>query len=416
MNAGAVRAELRRRVGDALPRLVDMTQRLVRVASPNPPSDTHEVAEVAASILASIPGGEIIRVEPNPRVVSLIVRIDSGRPGRRLVFNGHLDTFPLGEDLPWTASPLGAEIRGGRMYGRGVSDMKGGLACSILAVTLLAETRHAWRGEIVLTLAGDEENMGALGTGHMLDAYPIAKGDAVICGDVGSPMVVRFGEKGLLWVEIEAVGRPAHGAHVHKGTNAIDRLREALDRVKDLERLTVDAPAMVTEAIRRAMPISEAHSGAGEAETLQRLTVNIGTISGGISPNLVPTSAIAKADIRLPVGIGLRTVEAKLAEWLGPLEGVAWRATRRFEPSFTDPDHAVVRATAAAVEEVLGQRAAINMRIGGSDARWYRMHGVPTVVLGLTPFNMGAADELQLQQFEHRRQADQLQRSRCCEC
>jgi acetylornithine deacetylase/succinyl-diaminopimelate desuccinylase-like protein len=388
-----VRNALARQVDASLDGLIDVTQRLVRVASPNPPSDTEEIARVAEALLREIPGIEIETIEPAPRVKSLIGRIRSGKPGRRLIFNGHLDTFPVLEQLPWTVPPLGGLLKDGKLYGRGVSDMKGGLACSILAAKLMAENRGAWAGEIVLTLAGDEENMGSLGTGYMMEHVPHAKGDANICGDVGSPKVVRFGEKGLLWVEIEAAGSPAHGAHVHRGTNAIDRLRTALDRLKDLEDVPFQAPPVVTAAIAKAKAISEPLSGAGESETLQRVTVNIGTIEGGTSPNLVPTHAIARADIRLPVGITTDVLVARLDEWLGPIEGVTWRAIRRFEPSFTPPDNEIVRRTAAVAEEVLGEAPAVNMRVGGSDSRWYRPAGVPTVVLGLTPFNMGGADE-----------------------
>ena len=373
--------------------LIATTRRLVAVASPNPPSDTHEVATVAEALLREIPGMEVESIEPEPRVVSLIGRLKGSRPGRRLIFNGHLDTFPLLEHLPWTVAPLGGVLKDGKLYGRGVCDMKGGIACSLLAASLLARHRDAWSGEIVLTLAGDEENMGSLGTGYMMQHVPHALGDANICGDVGSPKVVRFGEKGLMWVEVEATGSPAHGAHVHRGANAIDRLRGALDRLKDLETVPFQAPPVVTDAIARAKPISEPLSGAGEAETLQRVTVNIGTIEGGTSPNLVPTHAIARADIRLPVGITTDVLARQLDEWLQPLEGVTWRAIRRFEPSFTEPGHEIVRRTADVAAEVLGETPAINMRVGGSDSRWYRQYGVPTVVLGLTPFNMGGADE-----------------------
>src|SRR5436190_9902970 len=329
-----LRSELARKVDASLDRLIAVTRRLVAVASPNPPSDTEEIAAVAEALLLEIPGIEIEVIEPAPRVKSLIGRIKGGRPGRRLIFNGHLDTFPILEHLPWTVPPLGGVLEDGKLYGRGVCDMKGGIACSLLAATLLAERRDAWSGEIVLTLAGDEENMGALGTGWMLEHVPHARGDANICGDVGSPKVVRFGEKGLMWVEIEAAGAPAHGAHVHRGTNAIDRLRVALDRLKELETVPFQAPPVVTRAIAKAKPISEPLSGAGEAETLQRVTVNIGTIEGGASPNLVPTQALARADIRLPVGITTDVLAAKLDDWLGPLEGVTWRAIRRFEASF----------------------------------------------------------------------------------
>ena len=388
-----LRNELVRRVEAARERLIATTQRLVAIASPNPPSDTFEVAAVAEELLRAIPGIEIERIEPAPRVVSLIARIRGKGPGRRLIFNGHLDTFPLLENLAWTVPPLGGVLKDGKLYGRGVCDMKGGIACSLLAATLLSQHRDSWNGEIVLTLAGDEENMGSLGTGYMMEHVPHARGDANICGDVGSPRVVRFGEKGLMWVEVEATGSPAHGAHVHRGTNAIDRLRVALDRLKDLEDVPFQAPPVVTAAIARAKAISESLSGAGEAETLQRVTVNIGTIEGGTSPNLVPTHAIARADIRLPVGITTDVLVTRLDEWLGPLEGVTWRAIRRFEPSFTPPDDEIVVRTAKVAHEVLGETPAVNMRVGGSDSRWYRPAGVPTVVLGLTPFNMGGPDE-----------------------
>lgn len=389
----SLRTELATRVDAARKDLIDITRRLVAVASPNPPSDTHEVAQVAEALLRGIPGMEVERVEPAPRVVSLVGRLKSNRPGRRLIFNGHLDTFPLLEQLPWTVPPLGGVLQDGKLYGRGVCDMKGGMACSLLAASLLAQHREAWSGEIVLTLAGDEENMGSLGTGWLLEHLPHARGDANICGDVGSPRVVRFGEKGLMWVEVEATGSPAHGAHVHRGVNAIDRLRAALDCLKALELVPFQAPPVVTAAIARAKPISEALSGSGEAETLQRVTVNIGTIEGGTSPNLVPTLAIARADIRLPVGITTDVLVAELDARLKLLEGVTWRAIRRFEPSFTNPDHEIIRRTAAVANEVLGEAPAVNMRVGGSDSRWYRLHDVPTVVLGLTPFNMGGADE-----------------------
>jgi acetylornithine deacetylase/succinyl-diaminopimelate desuccinylase-like protein len=391
--SASLREALAQRVEAARDRRVETTRRLVAVASPNPPSDTCAVAKVAATLLREIPGLEVERIEPEPRVVSLVGRLKGGRPGRRLIFNGHLDTFPIREDLAWTVPPLGGVLKDGKLYGRGVCDMKGGIACSLLAATLLAEQRDAWAGEVVLTLAGDEENMGSLGTGYMLQHIRHARGDANICGDVGSPRVARFGEKGLMWIEVEASGTPAHGAHVHRGVNAIDRLRRALDRLKDLEKLPVGAPASVTDAIAKAKAISEPLSGAGESDTLQRITVNIGTIEGGTSPNLVPTNAIARADIRLPVGVTTSELAARLDEWLRPIEGVTWRAVRRFEPSYTDPGHEIVRRTAAVASEVLGEPAVANMRVGGSDSRWYRQHDVPTVVLGLTPFNMGGPDE-----------------------
>jgi len=215
----------------------------------------------------------------------------------------------------------------------------------------------------------------------------------VIIGDAGSPMVVRCGEKGFLWVDIAAAGRPAHGAHVHLGVNAIDRLRAALDALSTLRDLAVPAPDEVTRAMAAARPVSEPLSGAGETATLARVTVNIGHIAGGTSMNLIPAAARAGVDIRIPVGVPASTVEAQLAAALAGIEGITWRVLRRTEPSYTPPGAEIVRAVSAAAGELLGRAPALNMRVGASDARLYRAAGIPTVVYGPTPHNMGGADE-----------------------
>jgi acetylornithine deacetylase/succinyl-diaminopimelate desuccinylase-like protein len=84
-------------------------------------------------------------------------------------------------------------------------------------MAVLADGRSARSGELVIALAGDEETLGNLGAQHVIDAVPDALGDAAIIGDAGSCRVLRLGEKGFLWIEIEAVGTPSHGAHVHLG-------------------------------------------------------------------------------------------------------------------------------------------------------------------------------------------------------
>jgi succinyl-diaminopimelate desuccinylase len=388
-----VRARIRTEVAAARDDLVRMTRALVRAPSPNPPGDVTAAADVAETLCREIEGVAVERFEPAPGIVNLVARVVAGEPGRRFVLNGHLDTFPLGDEASWTVPPFEGTFKEGRLYGRGVSDMKAGMAASILAARSLARHREAWRGELVLTFAGDEENMGSLGTGWLLEHVPHARGDAMLSGDVGSPRVARFGEKGLLWVRLTATGRPAHGAHVHKGVNAVDRLRRALDILSSTERLPVEVPAAISRAMEAARPVSEPLSGEGEADTLGRVTVNIGLVQGGVSPNLIPAKAAAEADIRLPVGIEVATVEAYLRRELALIEGVELEVLRRYPATFTPPDHELVRLTLAAAEETLGTRPVANMRVGASDARLYRLAGVPSVVFGCTPYNMGGPDE-----------------------
>ena len=133
----------------AADRAIALTQALVAVPSPNPPGDTRACAEAAAALIrAAVPGVEVALHATSDTVTNLVARVFGHAPGRRLVFNGHLDTYPVNEALPWTVPPLGGLLRDGRLYGRGTADMKGGIAASILALALLAEHREllAWRG------------------------------------------------------------------------------------------------------------------------------------------------------------------------------------------------------------------------------------------------------------------------------
>lgn len=374
--------------------LVPIARRLIAVPSPNPPGLTHDVAAEAAAILRThVPAAKITVHRASDEVSNLVAVVSGSAPGRRVVLNGHLDTYPLGDVSGWSVDPLAGVERDGLLYGRGAADMKGGIAASIVALATLADCASDWRGEAVLTLAGDEESMGTLGSAWLLAHVPQARGDAVIIGDAGSPMVLRFGEKGFLWVRITATGRPAHGAHVHLGTNALDRLRTALDAVDGLRSLRPSPPPGVPEAIAAAKPISEALSGVGEAEVLGAVTVNLGRIEGGTSPNLVPARAEAALDIRIPVGLSVAEVEQALVRALAGRDGIVLDVLRRCEPTVTDPQHPIAQAVRQAAAEVLGQVPAINMRVGASDARLFRQAGIPTIVYGPAPHNMGGVDE-----------------------
>ena len=387
------RARFAARVRAARERLVALAVELVRAGSENPPGDTEAVVRVIERALAAVPGLSLRRIVARAPVVNLVARLPFAAPGRRLVMSGHLDTFPVGDASSWTVAPLGGAIIDGRLYGRGASDMKAGLAAAVLSAALLADEGDHLAGELVLALAGDEETGGTWGTKHLLEAAPEVIGDAMLCGDAGSPRVVRFGEKGQIWLELEAQGKANHGAHVHLGVNAIERLLAALGRLLELRELPCELPEPVKRAILEAASVSEAVSGRGETETLQRVTVNIGTIEGGEAVNLIPAKARARIDIRLPPGLGTKAVISAAETALRGHEGIELKLISAAEPNVSDPEHEIVRLAAKSGEEVLGERVVHNMRVGFSDSRLFRERGVPSVVYGPTPHNMGGADE-----------------------
>ena len=380
-------------VDDARDQLVELTRMLVRMPTESPKSDTTEAVRLIADELAGQKGVEITTHTAREPIRNLVAKVCATTPGKRLILNGHLDTYPAGDHDAWTDGPFSGSVRGCRLYGRGSSDMKGGVACLIHAFRALAEMRDMWAGELCLTLAGDEETMGVLGSQFLLDTSEDARGDAMLNADVSSPAVPRIGEKGMIWIDVFARGKPAHGAHVHNGRNAIDALRLAMSALAGLPSLEVRPPDEVARTIECARPVSEPIGGDGEAEVLKSLTVNFGRIAGGHSANLVPDRAEASADIRLPMGVTVDEIESEICRLLDPLPDIRFEIVRRYEPTWTPPRDPVVTATVDACRRVLGSEPSVNMRVGASDARLYRAAGIPSVVCGLTPHNLGGPDE-----------------------
>lgn len=387
------REALIHRLDTCTDQVVSTCQKLIQTPSENPPGDTSKVAQLAAGILGEIKGADVALVTGREPFVNVVARIKGAASGRRLILNGHLDTFPIGDRSLWTVEPLGALVRDGRLYGRGAADMKGGIAASMVAFATLAQFRDAWDGELVLTLAADEETMGTWGSAYMLKTIPEARGDAMICGDAGSPQVIRFGEKGLLWLELKARGRASHGAHVHLGQNALDHLVQAVLKIQSLAHIPVDTPEAVSRAIERARTVSESLAGDGETRVLTSITVNLGFLQGGTSLNLVPAEASAALDIRLPVGTTVDDLIDEISELMRPLPDVEFRVLVRHEPTFSDPDADLFKLLVKNGTESTGVEPVVNMRVGASDTRIFRSEGIPSAVYGCTPHNMGAPDE-----------------------
>ena len=366
---------------------------LVTIPSENPPGDTQALAARVEAFLAALPGMEVRRVVGRAPAVNIIARLAGARRGRRLLFNGHLDTFPAGDAAAWNGSPFSARVEDGRLYGRGACDMKAGLAAAMMTAKLLAEERASLCGELVLTFVSDEETGGTWGTQYVLANVPEARGDAMISADAGSPRVVRFGEKGQLWVELKARGRSNHGAHVHLGDNAIVHLIEALSDLKAIGAMPCPVPADVMAAMREAQPVSEPISGVGEFNTLSTLTVNIGTIEGGIAVNIIPDRATARLDFRFPPGLTQALVEAEIGRRMQAYRQVEWQVLSSHEPNVTVPGSEIVQTVLRHAQSGSDGPVVANMRPGFSDSRFYRAAGIPAVVYGPAPNNMGGADE-----------------------
>ena len=115
---------------------------------------------------------------------NIVATFDAGQPGKHLVLNGHIDVFPVADDgRGWTQDPWGGELVDGKIYGRGVADMKCGTSASIWTYFYLPRHQERLKGRLTLTAVSDEETFGPYGARYLMEHHPEVHGDALLNGE-----------------------------------------------------------------------------------------------------------------------------------------------------------------------------------------------------------------------------------------
>ena len=184
----------------------------------------------------------------------------------------HLDVVPPGNG--WDTDPFKSVVRNGRIYGRGANDNKGQMASMLVLAKLLKDNESRLNGSFLLIGAADEEKGSDLGLKYLLDECGISADFAIIPDVAHNMKIIDVGEKGALFLNITSYGKQAHGSTPEKGTNAIWNMVELLNQLKNIkfQRLS--------------------------HELFSHPTLNLGTISGGATHNIVPAKCEVKLDIR----------------------------------------------------------------------------------------------------------------------
>jgi acetylornithine deacetylase/succinyl-diaminopimelate desuccinylase family protein len=154
--------------------IIDFASDLVATPSPNPPGDERAVVSVIQSKFRELglPEGEIIAAEPHRP--NLISRVKGSGNGPTLMFNGHTDTKPVGDQLPlWETDPMKPTIIDGTLYGLGSTDMKGALAAMTYAASALEHLDHERTGDLLLAFVADEEAGAGMGAKYLVDTGAI---------------------------------------------------------------------------------------------------------------------------------------------------------------------------------------------------------------------------------------------------
>jgi succinyl-diaminopimelate desuccinylase len=251
--------------------VVELTRKLVAMDTINPPGNEHQCSLYLAGILEDA-GYRIELSEFADGRSNLVARLggeaDNDLP---ICFTGHMDTVPLGNEI-WSYEPFGGEIHDGKIYGRGTTDMKGGVAAMVIAAAELGSFLPNTEGVVLILTAGEETGCDGA---KILCENPelLGRAGAIVVGEPTSnkPLI---GHKGALWLRAISRGITAHGSTPELGVNAVYAACKAVGEVKEFR-------------------FNETPH-----EVIGAPSLNVGRIQGGLNINSVPDYAEFDIDIR----------------------------------------------------------------------------------------------------------------------
>lgn len=326
------------------------------------------------------PGAEM------PRSTLPVVLGRIGRPGgRRILLVGHVDVVPIGDSRTWTVDPFGAEVRDGRLYGRGACDMKGGVASILGAVRAVIASGAAGRfdGELVVASVPSEEDggQGMLAAIRALD--PVASGAAADVAVITEPtavdgehMEIVVAHAGAITFTLTVPGRAAHASVRREGVSALDNLSHLVRALADDERRRNE---------RETDPLMTALG-------LPYPTI-VGMVSGGDWPSTVMDRVVAQGRYGVRLGQTWRDGEADLRACIDEAcdADPFLREHRpsieitggRFSSARIPAEGALPASLAAAAEATLGRRpSCIGVPYGADMRLLVNEGGTPTVIYG----------------------------------
>ncbi len=384
----------------------DFLQALTRIDTCNPPGDTRAAASFVRRFLDD--EGIPYRIEsPQAEMPNLISSFGGTGAGRHLVLNGHLDVFPIGDRDAWTRDPLSGDLADGRVHGRGTVDMKCGTTAMIFAHAYLHRLRDRLPGRVTLTVVSDEETGGRWGADWLTSrCAEEVLGDCVLNAEPSGLQTIRFGEKSILWVRFKISVPGGHSAYPHTSASANKIAAQLIRDLEAIEIMQPDEPDVVRDTLDRAevRAATDRALGAGAAQVMRRVSVNIGVMQGGVAINMLPDACVLDIDFRLPVGIARAAVLAQIANIAARYPAVSFEELLAGGPeaNCSDPTHEMVGHLQRHAAPAVGHDPQPIVSLGGTDTRFWRDRGVPAFVYGCSPAGMGAPNEsVDLDEFHH---------------
>ncbi|RYG72301.1 M20 family peptidase [Lentibacillus lipolyticus] len=249
---------------------IKFLQELIQMDSTNPPGNESQVAKIFAERCKETGlAYNITDIESGRSNFDVSL---NGKDKGKIILCGHMDTVLVGEQ-PWEYAPFSGELVGDKLYGRGASDMKSGLAAMFLAVESIFQEKRALSKEIVFLATAGEE-VDSCGARQYLQDEDMRDVEALVIGEPTNEKV-SVGHKGALWVEVVTFGKTAHGSMPDEGINAVEWMGRVIQIVESLK-----LDWKITKH-----PLGESSVSANKME-------------GGVQTNVIPDRCTLNIDIR----------------------------------------------------------------------------------------------------------------------
>ncbi|MEM3655903.1 MAG: ArgE/DapE family deacylase [Thermoprotei archaeon] len=374
--------------------LVSLTAELIRYSTENPPAENYEVLLYIRDFLKRF-GLDCELHNPADGAWALTSSHGDGDDG--LIFYGHADVVPAGDPSKWVHPPYSGRVVGGRIYGRGASDMKAGLAAELFAYTQLYQDEVELPGKVEFVCVLDEEDWHSTPVGWGMSDWLLTtgklSGKACVMGEPSGIHKICLGERSDYWVRLCVQGEPRHGSTAVYEDNACVKLFKTIENIhsalaqliaeppQDIRGVVYDSPKHIAE------DLGDAASNLTYEQLLEFLvkpTLNVGVLRGGTMINIVPPKCEAELAICIPIGMSrerLHEVVSRVVEAQGNTT-LELLDEAPVNPSYTKPHSRIARVTQQEAAHTLGQPPQFYVTQATSDANIFRKHGVETVFYG----------------------------------
>lgn len=327
-----------------------------------------------------IPNGEKLTTHPyfassrkeftgSPNVVGVLKGTGSGRS---VILNGHIDVVPEGDHQQWEDEPYSGKIEDGKMYGRGVTDMKGGNVALLLAIQALQSLGISLKGDVIFQSVVEEESGGSGTLATVLRGY---KADAAIIPEPTN-MKIFPKQQGSMWFRIHVKGRSAHGGTRYEGVSAIEKSLNVVDYIRKLETMRNEK---INDPLYNKIPIP--------------IPINIGKIQGGDWPSSVADLVILEGRMGVSPDETMEEARREMESWIKKIKDIdPWFETHpptiewfgaRWLPGSIDLEHELMNTLVSKYQDVKNEYPMIEASPWGTDGGLLTEVGkIPTVVFG----------------------------------